>query len=119
MIARMSNKCKVSVLEELQYSLQRKIVPTSNCCPLFGNLSFACPAGLIFLHRLIDLSMTVKHLHRFIQISREAQLDIFNPPSRMSRLSSSHTSYMHTIHHNSLAKETSIDVSSSKKPGTV
>ena len=43
---------------------------------LVGNLSFACPAVPIFLHCLIDLRMTAKHLHHCIQIFREAQLDI-------------------------------------------
>ena len=46
---------------------------------LIGKLSFACkvvPAGRIFLRRLIDLSMTVKHLHHHIRISRDAQLDL-------------------------------------------
>ena len=46
---------------------------------LIGKLSFACkvvPAGRIFLRCLIDLSMTVKHLHHRIQISRDAQPDL-------------------------------------------
>ena len=46
---------------------------------LVRKLSFACkvvPAGHIFLCCLLDLSMTVKHLHHHIQIFREAQLDI-------------------------------------------
>ena len=45
----------------------------------WGKLLFACKvvsAGRIFLCHLIDLSMTVKHLHHHIRISREAQLDI-------------------------------------------
>ena len=46
---------------------------------LIGLLSHACKvvrAGRIFLRRLIDLSMAVKHLEHFMRLSRESRSDI-------------------------------------------
>ena len=78
MIASISNERKVSMLEELQHFLERKKC-TKRQLSLVGKLSFACKvvhAGRIFLHRLFDLSMSVKHLYHHIRISREARFDI-------------------------------------------
>ena len=65
--------------EELQSFSTRKKCTKRQLLSLIGKLSFACkvvPAGRIFLHRLIDLSMTVKCPHHRIRISQEAQRDI-------------------------------------------
>ena len=59
--------------------MQRKKCTKRQLLSLIGKLSFACkvvPAGRIFLRRLLNLSMTAKHLHHHIRISHEAQLDI-------------------------------------------
>ena len=46
---------------------------------LIGKLSFACkvlPAGRIFLHRLIDLSIKVQKMHYHIRLTADARLDL-------------------------------------------
>lgn len=46
---------------------------------IIGKLSFSCkmlPAGRIFLHRLINLSITVKQLYHHLCLTMEARLDM-------------------------------------------
>ena len=67
------------ILEEVELFMQCKKCIKRELLSLIGKLLFTCkvvPAGRSFLHRLIDLSMTVKHLHHHIRISRDAQLDL-------------------------------------------
>ena len=70
MTASIDDDCKASILEELQLfrsSKKRKCQLLS----LIGKLSFICkvvPAVRIFLHRLIDFSMTVQHLTTTYQL---------------------------------------------------
>ncbi len=57
----------------------RKACKKQELLSLIGVLSHACKvvrAGRSFLRRLIDLSMTVKHLDHFVRLSREARSDI-------------------------------------------
>ena len=81
MTASISSERKSSILAELQSfrsSVKRKR-SKRELLSLIGKLSFACkvvPAGRIFLRRLIDLSMTVQHLHYRIPITQEAQRDL-------------------------------------------
>ena len=81
MTASSSSEHKFSILAELQSfrsSVKRKR-SKRELLSLIGKLSFACkvvPAGCIFFHRLIDLSMTVYHLHYQILITQEARRDL-------------------------------------------
>ena len=78
MTASISDERKSLILEEVESFMQCKKCVKRELLSLIGKLSFACKvvqAGRIFLCRLIDLSMTVKHLHH-IRISRDAQLDL-------------------------------------------
>ena len=79
MTASISDERKSLILEEVESFMQHKKCVKRELLSLIGKLSFACkvvPAGRIFLRHLIDLSMTVKHLHHHIRISRDAQLDL-------------------------------------------
>ena len=79
MTASISDERKSLILEEVESFMQCKKCVKRELLSLIGKLSFACkvvPAGRIFLCHLIDLSMTVKHLHHHIRISRDAQLDL-------------------------------------------
>ena len=70
MTASISNERKSLMLEELQLFVQCKKCTKRELLSLIGKLSFACkvvPAGHIFLHHLIDLSMTVKYVHHHIR----------------------------------------------------
>ena len=65
MTASISDEHKSLILEEVESFMQRKRCVKRELLSLIGKLSFACkvvPAGRISLHRLIDFSMTVKHL---------------------------------------------------------
>jgi len=65
-----------SISEEHKSSILQNIKKSK---PPIGKLSFVCkvvPAGCIFLHHLIDLSMSVQHLHYRLSIILEAQRDL-------------------------------------------
>jgi len=81
MTASIDDDRKTAILDELQlFSLSKKRKRTKRqLLSLIGKLSFACkvvPTGRIFLRRLIDLSMTVKHPHHRLPISVEAERDL-------------------------------------------
>jgi len=81
MTASIDGNSKTAILDELQlFSLFKKRKRTKHQLPsLIGKLSFTCkvlPSGHIFLHRLIDLSMAVKHPPHHLPISVEAKRDL-------------------------------------------
>ena len=81
MTANIFSERKSFILSELQYFRSLVKCKLSKCklLSLIGKLSFACkvvPAGRIILRRLIDLSMTVQHLHYRILITQEVQWDL-------------------------------------------
>ena len=72
---------KLSILDELQSFKTSKTHKRTKrqLLSLIGKLSFVCkvvPAGRIFLRRLIDLSMSVQHLHYRLPITLEAQRNL-------------------------------------------
>ena len=70
---------KDSLLQELHNLYPRHKCTKRQLLSLIGKLSFSCkvlPAGRIFLRRLIDLSATVKQMHRDICLTVEARLDL-------------------------------------------
>ena len=70
---------KESLLQELHHLYSQHKCTKRQLLSLIGKLSFSCkvlPAGKIFLHRLIDLSTTVKQLHHHIRLTSEARLDL-------------------------------------------
>ena len=81
MTASITKERKLSILDELQSFRTSKTRKRTKrqVLSLIGKLSFVSkvvPAGRIFLRRLIDLSMSVKHLHYRIPITLEAQRDL-------------------------------------------
>ena len=57
----------------------KKVCRKKDLLSLIGSLSHACKAvkaGRAFLRRLIDLSMTARHLDRFIRLGNGARSDI-------------------------------------------
>ena len=75
---------EASITPERKDSLLHNLYPRHKCTKqqllsLIGKLSFSCkvlPTGRIFLHRLIDLSTTVKQMHHHIHLTVEARLDL-------------------------------------------
>ena len=77
---------KKQILLDTFHSFQKRSKCTKReLLSLIGKLSFACkasfackvvPAGRIFLHRLIDLTTSVKHLHHHLRLNKNAKLDI-------------------------------------------
>ena len=67
-------KCLLAI-----YSLLgRKKVMLKELQPLIGLLNFACSVvtpGRIFLRRLINLTIGIKHSHHFIRLTSEAKKD--------------------------------------------
>jgi len=79
--ASISEERKLSILEQLHsFTASEKCKRTKHqVLSLIGKLSFICkvvPAWRIFLRRLMDLSMTVQHLHYHLPITLEAQRDL-------------------------------------------
>jgi len=65
MEANITDERKQSLLQELTMLQHRRKCTKRELLSLIGKLSFSCkilPAGRIFLHRLIDLATTIKHL---------------------------------------------------------
>ena len=79
MEASITSERKQLLLQDLLFMHARKKCIKQELLSLIGKLSFACkilPAGRMFLRRLIDLSTTVKQLHRHIRLTTDARLDI-------------------------------------------
>jgi len=79
MEASISSEKKLELLHELHWMTHKSSCTKKELLSLIGKLSFCCkvlPAGRIFLHRMIDLSTSVKKLKHHIPLTTEAQLDI-------------------------------------------
>ena len=79
MEASITAKRKEFSLQELYHLYSQPKCIKRQLSSLNEKLSFSCkvlPAGRIFLHRLIDLSTTVKQLHHLIHLTSEARLDL-------------------------------------------
>ena len=79
MEANITEERKQSLLQELTMLQSQHKCTKRELLSLIGKLSFSCkilPDGRIFLRRLIDLTTTVKHLHRHIRITTNAHLDM-------------------------------------------
>ena len=75
MEANITGERKQSLLQELTMLQHRHKCTKRKLLSLIGKLSFSCkilPAGRIFLRRLIDLAIAVKHLHHHIRITTNA-----------------------------------------------
>ena len=78
MKAIISDERKYALLKELQWMRHRDKCTKWELLSLIGKLSFCykvLPARRIFLHRMIDLSSTVTHLHHRIGLTTDAHLD--------------------------------------------
>ena len=80
MTASITEERKQDLISSLQSMLQHSKCTKRQLLSLIGKLSFACkiiPAGRIFLHRLIDTSCSVSHLHHHIRLTKEAHLGMY------------------------------------------
>ena len=69
----------ISLRASLKGWLSKKKCVKSELLSLIGSLSFACKVikpGRVFLRRLIDLSMSVSHLHHHIDLNSSVRSDI-------------------------------------------
>ena len=84
-----------SIRTELQILLKKRSVRLRKLQSVIGLLNFACRAirpGRAFLRRLINLTIGVKSTHHFIQINKEAKLDILTWQTFITHFNGSTTS---------------------------